>query len=78
MLGRSTEDEMARIAERGNQHATAAWLHIANHAEQPEQQLHAHQQARVMNLAWMANLDDDEFSSVRSDDSAHHALGIMI
>ena len=51
MLGRSVEDEMARIAERGSQHAAAAWLRVANHAEQLEQQLHAHQQARLTH-AW--------------------------
>lgn len=45
MLGRNIEGEMARIAERGSEHAAAAWLRIANHAEQPEQQLQAHQQA---------------------------------
>lgn len=50
MLGRSIEGEMARIAERGSQHAAAAWLRIANHAEQPEQQLQAHQQAGSLTL----------------------------
>ncbi len=44
MLGRSTADEMARITERGAQHAAAGWLCIANHALQAEEQLHAHQQ----------------------------------
>ena len=44
MLGRSIVDEMARITERGSQHAAAAWLCIANHAVQPEEQLHARQQ----------------------------------
>ena len=45
MLGRSIEDEMSRITERGAEHAAAAWLRIADHAEQPEQQLKALQQA---------------------------------
>lgn len=60
MLGRSIEDEMTRIADRGSQQAAAAWLRIANHAEQPEQQLHAHQQARVMHVAWDRKSADDE------------------
>ena len=46
MLGRSIEDEMARITERGCEHAASAWLCIAEQAEQAEQQLHARQQAR--------------------------------
>ena len=45
MLGRSIEDEMARITERGSDHAAATWLRIAEHVEQAEQQLHARQQA---------------------------------
>lgn len=55
MLGRNIEDEMARITERGSQHAAAAWLRIANHAEQPEQQLKAHQQAGVLHDALIAS-----------------------
>ena len=49
MLSRSTADEMARIAERGAQHAAAAWQHIANHVAQPEEQLQARQQASFCN-----------------------------
>ena len=45
MLGRSVGDEMSRITERGAEHAASAWLRIADHVEQPEQQLKAHQQA---------------------------------
>ncbi len=44
MLNRSTDDEMARITERGSQHAAAAWLRVANHAVLAEDQLHARQQ----------------------------------
>jgi hypothetical protein len=44
MLNRSTDDEMARVTERGSQHAAAAWLRIANHAVLAEDQLHARQQ----------------------------------
>lgn len=44
MLGRNIEDEMRRIAERGNQHAAAAWTSIAVHASKPEEQLQARQQ----------------------------------
>ena len=44
MLNRSTDDEMARITERGCQHAAAAWLRVANHAVLAEDQLHARQQ----------------------------------
>ena len=48
MLSRSTADEMARLGERGPQHAAAAWLHIANHVIAPEEQLHARQQACLL------------------------------
>lgn len=44
MLNRSNDDEMARITERGSQHAAAAWLRVANHAVLAEDQLHARQQ----------------------------------
>ena len=44
MLNRSTDDEMARITERGSKHAAAAWLRVANHAVLAEDQLHARQQ----------------------------------
>ena len=45
-LNRSTDDEMARITERGSQHAAAAWLCVANHAVLAEDRLHARQQVR--------------------------------
>lgn len=73
MLGRSMNDEMGRIAERGSQHAAAAWLRIANHAEQAEQQLHARQQARVMHVALNAIFDDDDCRS-KGHNSAHDTL----
>ena len=47
MLGRSIEDEMVRITERGGHHTAATWLRIAEHAQQAEQQLHARQQASL-------------------------------
>lgn len=66
MLGRSIEGEMARIAERGSQHAAAAWLRIANHAEQPEQQLQAHQQAGSLSLLHCSNRTNTSHSSCGS------------
>lgn len=46
MLGRSIEDEMARITERGGRHAAAAWTSIAVHTSKPDEQLHTRQQVR--------------------------------
>ena len=86
MLGRSVEDEMGRITERGSQHAAAAWLRIANHAEQLEQQLHANQQARFMHdrggrgrelAALIASFGSNDTSRNGSHQCARHTLSMM-
>ena len=40
-MGRSVDDEMARITQGGAEHAAAAWLRIAHHVTQAELQLQA-------------------------------------